>query len=118
MRHQRHKYKLGVDPAHRKSMIRNLASELIDHGRIRTTITRSKALKPYIEKLVTLAKNDTVANRRLAFRRLNNKEAVTNLFANVAPKMKERNGGYTRILKLADTRVGDDAKMSFIEFVD
>ena len=118
MRHQRHKYKLGVSPSHRKSMIKNLASEVIDHGMIKTTHTRCKAVRGYVEKLVTLAKNDTVANRRQAFRKLNNKEAVTKLFTEVAPKFKERNGGYTRIMKLSDTRVGDNSKMAYIAFVD
>ena len=118
MRHNKHKYKLGVDPAHRKSMIKNLASELIDHKKIKTTKTRCKAVKIYVEKLVTLAKNDTVANRRLAYKKLNNKNAVKVLFEEVAPKFKERNGGYTRILRLADGRVGDNASMAYIAFVD
>ena len=118
MRHAKHKYKLGVNPSHRKSMIRNLACEIIDHGKIKTTETRAKALRIYVEKLVTLAKNDTVANRRLAYKKLNNKNAVTKLFTDVGPKFKERNGGYTRIVKLADARVGDASKMGFISFVE
>jgi len=118
MRHNKHKYKLGVDPAHRKSMIKNLASELIDHKKIKTTKTRCKAVKIYVEKLVTLAKVDSVANRRLAYKKLNNKDAVKALFEEVAPKFKERNGGYTRILRLADGRVGDNASMAYIAFVD
>jgi large subunit ribosomal protein L17 len=118
MRHQRHKYKLGVSPSHRKSMIKNLATEVIDHGMIKTTHTRCKAIKGYVEKLVTLAKNDTVANRRLAYKKLNNKAAVTKLFTEVAPKFKERPGGYTRIMKLSDTRVGDNSKIAYIAFVD
>ncbi len=118
MRHNKHKYKLGVDPAHRKSMIKNLSSELIDHGKIKTTHARCKALQKYVERLVTMAKNDSVANRRLAFSRLNNKAAVQKLFADVGPKFKERPGGYTRVLKLADGRAGDGAKMSYIAFVD
>lgn len=118
MRHSKHKYKLGVDPAHRKSMVRNLISELIDHGQIKTTITRCKAIKPFAEKLVTLAKIDSVANRRLAFERLNNKQAVKVLFESVGPKMKDRNGGYTRILRLPEGRVGDNATMAMISFVE
>lgn len=118
MRHQKHKYKLGVDPAHRKSLMRNLSSELIDHGKIKTTITKCKAIKPYVERLITLSKNDTVANRRLAMSRLNNKAAVKALFETVGPKQKDRAGGYTRIIKLADGRVGDNSKMAFIELVD
>lgn len=118
MRHGKHKFKLGVSPSHRKALIKNLAVELIDHGRIRTTLTRSKALKSYVEKLVTLAKEDTVSNRRQAFKKLSNKKAVQTLFTEVAPKMKERKGGYTRVMRFADTRVGDGSKMGLIEFVD
>lgn len=118
MRHQNHKYKLGVNPAHRKSLMRNLSSDLIDHGKIKTTQAKAKALRIYVEKLVTLAKEDTVANRRLAFARLNNKNAVTKLFTDLAPKFKNRPGGYTRIVKLADGRVGDGAKMGYISFVE
>ncbi len=118
MRHAKHKYKLGVEPSHRKSMIRNLAIEVIDHGKIKTTHTRAKAIKPIVEKLVTLAKNDTVHNRRLAYKKLNSKEIVNKLFTEVAPKFKERNGGYTRIVKLADKRLGDASKMGYISFVE
>lgn len=118
MRHGKHKYKLGVDPAHRKSMMRNLACEIIDHGSIKTTQARAKAMRGFVEKLVTLAKNDSVANRRLAYQKLNNKLAVTKLFAEVAPKFKERNGGYTRVIKCAEARLGDASKMSYISFVD
>lgn len=117
MRHNKIKHSIGSDSAHRKSLLRNLAIEIIDHGRIKTTHTKCKAVKPFVEKLITIAKNDTVANRRLAFKKLNNKEAVKILFTDVAPKYKERNGGYTRVLKLADTRVGDGAQMSFIGLV-
>ncbi len=118
MRHNRHKNKLNVTPAHRKSLIRNLCIELIDHGRIKTTHAKSKALKSSVEKLVTIAKEDTVANRRLVFKKINNKPAVTKLFAEIAPKFKTRPGGYTRITKLAEGRVGDCAKMSYISFVE
>jgi large subunit ribosomal protein L17 len=118
MRHGNHKYKLGVKPKHRKAIVKGLAVELITHGKIRTTETKAKAIKPFVEKLVTLAKIDTVANRRLAFTKLNNKEAVSVLFANVAPKFKQRPGGYTRILKLSEGRLGDGAKEAFIAFVE
>ena len=118
MRHQNRKYKIGTCPSHRKSLMRNLAIEVIDHGKIKTTHAKCKAIQPFVEKLITLAKEDNVANRRLAFSKLNNKKAVTQLFTEIAPKFKERNGGYTRILKLADGRVGDNAKMSFIALVD
>lgn len=118
MRHKKHQSKLNVSPSHRKSLIRNLSVELIDHGKIKTTQAKSKALRSYVEKLVTLAKDDTVANRRLAYRKLNNKNAVSQLFTEVAPKFKNRPGGYTRIVKLADGRVGDAARMSYISFVE
>lgn len=118
MRHSKHKYKLGVNPSHRKSLIRNLAIEIIDHGKIKTTQTKAKAVKIYLEKLVTLSKEDSVHNRRLAFSKLNNKEAVAKLFTEVGPKFKERNGGYTRIVKLADQRLGDASKMGYISFVE
>lgn len=118
MRHAKHKYKLGVNPSHRKSIIRNLAIEIIDHGKIKTTHTRAKAVRIYVEKLVTLAKKDSVHNRRLALSKLDNRDAVTKLFNDVAPKFKERNGGYTRIVKLADKRLGDASKMGYISFVE
>ncbi len=118
MRHSRHKFKLGVTPSHRKAMMRNLAIEVIDHGKIKTTHTKAKAIQGYVEKLVTLAKVDTVHTRREAFKKLNNKDAVAKLFTEVAPKFKERNGGYTRITKLADKRLGDASKMGYISFVD
>lgn len=118
MRHQRRKYRIGTTPSHRKSLMRNLAIEVIEHEQIKTTQVKCKAIKPYVEKLITLAKNDTVANRRLAFKKLNNKDAVKRLFEVVGPKFKERAGGYTRILKLADGRVGDNSQMGIIALVD
>lgn len=117
MRHRKHRHKLAVHPAHRKSLIRNLCVSIINSNSIKTTHAKAKAVRPVLEKLVTLAKQDSVANRRLAYSRLNSKKAVKRLFADVAPKFQERNGGYTRILKLADGRVGDNAKMSYIQFV-
>jgi large subunit ribosomal protein L17 len=118
MRHGNHKYKLGVKPQHRKALVQGLASDLISHGKIKTTETKAKAVKPFVEKLVTLAKNDTLANRRLAFTKLGNRDAVNTLFKDVAPKFKQRPGGYTRILKLAEPRLGDGAKEAYIAFVD
>ncbi len=118
MRHSKHKYKLGVNPSHRKSLMRNLAIEVIDHGKIKTTQAKCKATQIFVEKLVTLAKEDTVHNRRLALSKLDNKAAVTKLFTEVGPKFTERKGGYTRIVKLADQRVGDASKMAYISFVD
>lgn len=118
MRHNKHKNKLGVDSAHRKALLRNLSISLIEHGKIKSTNSKCKALRGHIERLVTIARVDTVANRRLISSRINNKEAVQKLFNDVAPKFKGRPGGYTRINKLADGRVGDHAKMSYISFVE
>ncbi len=118
MRHQNYKFKLSVSPSHRKALMKNLCSELIDHGKIQTTITKAKALRPYAEKLVTIAKVDTLANRRLVYSKLNNKDAVKKLFETVAPKFKQRPGGYTRILPMADARLGDAAKTALIAFVE
>ena len=118
MRHGMKKYNVGTTPSHRRSMLRNLAVEILDHGQIKTTHTKCKAVRPMVEKLITLAKEDSVANRRLAFSKLNDRKAVTKLFTDVAPRFKERPGGYTRIMKLADGRIGDNAKMSYIALVD
>lgn len=118
MRHGNHKYKLGVKPQHRKALVQNLSIELITHGKIKTTETKAKAIKPFVEKLVTLAKVDSIANRRLAFTKLNNKDAVKALFETVAPKFKQRPGGYTRLLKIAEPRLGDGAKEAYIAFVE
>ena len=118
MRHSKHQNKLGVNPSHRKSLMRNLAIEIIDHEQIKTTQAKARAVKSFVEKLVTLAKVDSIHNRRVAFSKLNNKEAVGKLFSEIGPKFKERNGGYTRITKLADKRVGDASKMGYISFVE
>jgi len=118
MRHQKRKFRIGTNPAHRKSLLRNLATEVIDHGKIKTTHAKAKAVRSYVEKLVTLAKVDTVSNRRLARTRLATGASVRALFNDVAPKFKERQGGYTRILKLPDGRVGDNAQVSYIALVD
>lgn len=118
MRHRMRKYSIGTTAAHRLSLLRNLAAEVIDHGKIKTTHTKCKAVKVYLEKLITLAKDDNVANRRKAFQKLNNKKAVNTLFTEIGPKFKTRPGGYTRILKMADGRVGDNAPMSYICLVD
>ena len=118
MRHQKHKYKIGTTPAHRKSLMRNLACEVIDHGRVKTTHAKCKAIQPYVEKLVTLAKTDSVANRRQALKKIAQPQLVKKLFEEVAPKYKERNGGYTRVLKTAEGRVGDNSDMSYILLVE
>ncbi|MFZ4712739.1 MAG: 50S ribosomal protein L17 [Bacteriovoracaceae bacterium] len=118
MRHGNYKNHLGLNTTHRKALLRNLAIELIDHGKVKTTASKCKALQPFFEKLVTLAKEDTLANRKLAISKLNSAIAAKGLFDNVAPKFKTRKGGYTRILKIADTRVGDGAPMGMITLVE
>ncbi|WP_456401739.1 50S ribosomal protein L17 [Persephonella sp.] len=103
----------------REALFINLAVALIENGRIETTLPKAKALRPFVEKLVTLAKKETVAARRILNSRLrNNTKAATKLFKEIAPLMKERNGGYTRIYKLDKRRRGDDAQMAIIEFVE
>ncbi len=96
--------------------MRNLASALIEHGRIRTTDTKAKVLRPYVERLITMAKKDTVHARRLVTKKVRGNEAVQKLFGEYAPRFKERAGGYTRIIK-EGRRPGDNAPMSFIEFL-
>jgi large subunit ribosomal protein L17 len=118
MRHGNQKFKFSMTSSHRKAMMKNLASELIDHGKIHTTETKARALRSYVEKLITLAKEDTIANRRVANTKLGNKAAVKSLFENVAPKFKQRPGGYTRILKMADSRLGDGAKTAYLALVE
>ncbi len=118
MRHGNYKRRIGVTTAHRKELVRNLATELIDHGKIKSTHVKCKAAQGFVEKLVTLAKVDSVANRRLAYKKLNDNKAVVTLFANLGPKFKERKGGYTRVVKLSDARHGDAAPMSIIAFVE
>ena len=108
---------LGRKTAHRKSMLSNMACSLIEHKRINTTLTKAKALKVFVEPIITKAKNDTTHNRRLAFSSLRNKYAVTELFGPVAQKVGDRPGGYTRIIRLGN-RLGDNASMAMIELVD
>jgi large subunit ribosomal protein L17 len=117
MRHQKTKKKLSRDSAHRKSLLMNLSKELIEHERIKTTEAKAKAVKPEIEKLITLAKNDTLHARRQALSTLaQDKFAVHKLFVEVAPRYAERPGGYTRILKIGQ-RAGDATEMVFLELV-
>ena len=108
---------LGRKTAHRKSMLANMACSLIEHKRINTTVTKAKALKQFVEPLITKAKHDSTHNRRTAFRYLRSKDAVTDLFREVASKVGDRPGGYTRIIKLGN-RLGDNADMAMIELVD
>ena len=117
MRHRKKVIKLGRKTAHRKAMLANMASSLIEHKRINTTLTKAKALKIFIEPLVTKCKTDDTHNRRICFSKLRNKVAVKTLFDEVAKKIDNRQGGYTRIIKLGN-RMGDNASMAMIEFVD
>lgn len=117
MRHGKKVIHLGRKTAHRKSMLANMACSLIEHKRINTTVTKAKALKQFIEPIITKSKSDTTHNRRLAFSSLRDKTAVTELFREVASKVGDRPGGYTRIIKLGN-RLGDNADMAMIELVD
>lgn len=117
MRHGNKINHLGRKTAHRESMLANMACSLIEHKRINTTLAKAKALKLFIEPLVTKSKEDTTHNRRIAFSRLRNKYAVTELFKEVSVKVGDRPGGYTRIIKLGN-RLGDNAEMALIELVD
>ncbi|WGU71535.1 50S ribosomal protein L17 [Capnocytophaga canimorsus] len=117
MRHGNKINNLGRKTAHRKAMLANMACSLIEHKRINTTLAKAKALKIYVEPLVTKAKEDSTHNRRIAFSRLRNKYAVTELFREVVAKVGDRPGGYTRIIKLGN-RLGDNAEMALIELVD
>lgn len=117
MRHQNKINQLGRTTAHRHALLANLASALIEHKRINTTVAKAKALRGYVEPLITKSKNDTTHSRRMVFRSLQNKEAVSELFREIAPKVAERPGGYTRIIKTG-FRQGDSAEMCVIELVD
>ncbi|MGL5683163.1 MAG: 50S ribosomal protein L17 [Marinifilaceae bacterium] len=117
MRHKKKFNHLGRKSAHRKAMLSNMAASLILHKRISTTVAKAKALKIYVEPLITKSKNDTTHSRRVVFSYLEQKEAVTELFSQVAPKIMNRPGGYTRILRTGN-RLGDNAEMCIIELVD
>ena len=117
MRHGDKINNLGRTAAHRKSMLANMACSLIQHKRINTTLAKAKALKVFVEPLITKSKEDTTHNRRIVFSRLHNKYAVTELFKNISVKVANRPGGYTRIIKLGN-RLGDNAEMAMIELVD
>jgi large subunit ribosomal protein L17 len=117
MRHGKKVAHLGRTNTHRKAMLANMASSLIEHKRINTTVAKAKALKQFVEPLVTRSKEDTTHNRRIVFRALRNKYAVTELFRIVSEKVGNRPGGYTRIIKLGN-RLGDNADMALIELVD
>ena len=117
MRHNKKFNHLSRTASHRKAMLANMAVSLIMHKRITTTLAKAKALKKYVEPLITRSKNDTTTSRRVVFRYLQNKYAVTELFKEISTKVADRPGGYTRIIKLG-FRQGDAAEMCFIELVD
>jgi large subunit ribosomal protein L17 len=117
MRHQKKFNHLGRTSSHRKAMLSNMASSLILHKRIQTTVAKAKALRIYVEPLLTRAKDDSTHSRRVVFSYLQSKEAVTELFREISTKIAERPGGYTRILKTGN-RLGDNADMCIIELVD
>jgi len=125
MRHNKHHASLGVTREHRKAMLSNMGASLIKHGRIETTLTKAKALRPFIEKVITKAKKaaaaaekkDAIHLRRMALKDIRDEGAVTLLFNEKAAQFAKRSGGYTRIYKLAEARLGDAADMAIIEFV-
>ncbi|OGT26944.1 MAG: 50S ribosomal protein L17 [Gammaproteobacteria bacterium RIFCSPLOWO2_02_FULL_42_14] len=117
MHHRKSGRKLSRHTAHRKAMFANMSSSLIKHELIKTTLPKAKELRRHIEPLITLAKKDSVANRRLAYSRLRDLEAVTRLFTTVAPRNVKRPGGYVRVLKCG-FRAGDTAPMAIVEMVD
>ncbi len=117
MRHGKKINHLGRTASHRKAMLSNMANSLIEHKRINTTVAKAKALKLFVEPLITKAKSDTTHNRRIVFSYLRNKNSVTELFREVAAKVGDRPGGYTRIIKTGK-RLGDNAEMCMIELVD
>ena len=117
MRHGKKFNHLGRKAAHRKAMLANMACSLIEHKRIKTTVPKAKALRKYVEPLITKSKNDTTHSRRTVFSYLKQKDAITELFGDIAAKVANREGGYTRILKTGN-RLGDNAEMCIIELVD
>jgi len=117
MRHRNSGRKLNRNSSHRKAMFKNMAASLLEHEMIRTTLPKAKELRGVIEPLITLGKTDTVANRRLAYSRLDDRAAVTKLFSDIGPRSTSRPGGYIRILKCG-LRAGDKAPMAIVELVD
>lgn len=117
MRHRQSGRKLNRTTSHREAMFKNMSASLVRHEMIRTTLPKAKELRRVVEPLITLGKNDTVANRRLAFARVRDREVVTKLFNELGPRYKERPGGYVRILKCG-YRDGDNAPMAIVELVD
>ena len=117
MRHRQSGRQLNRNSSHRKAMFKNMSVSLFDHELIRTTVAKAKELRGKVERLITLAKVDTVANRRLAFSRLRDRDAVTKLFTEIGPRFVNRPGGYTRVLTCG-FRTGDKAPMAYVELVD
>jgi len=117
MRHRHSGRQLNRNSSHRKAMFRNMTTSLVEHEIIKTTLAKAKELRGYAEPLITLAKNDSVANRRLAFDRVRNKATVGKLFSELGPRYTERPGGYMRIIKCGP-RPGDKAPMAYVELVD
>ncbi len=117
MRHRKHRTSLGLVSGHRRALLSNLAGALIIHGRIETTHAKAKAVRPYVEKLISLGKDGSLHARRRALAKLRHRDVVDRLFVSVAPAFADRNGGYTRVIKTG-YRVGDAAPKAIIEFVD
>ena len=117
MRHRRHRSKLNRTSEHRLALLRNLAIALIDKERIETTLAKARQLRSFVERLVTLGREQTMAARRLVFSKLGKKDPVKKVFAVLGPRFAERPGGYTRIVK-SDIRAGDGAQLAFIEFIE
>jgi len=117
MRHRRSGRKLGRDPSHRKALYANLASALIEHGRIKTTVAKAKEVRPIAEQMITLGRRGDIAARRQALKYLRSQEIVHKLFSEVAPRFADRPGGYSRIVRLGP-RLGDAAEMVYLELVD
>ncbi len=117
MRHRKKFNHLGRKKAHREAMLSNMAISLIEHKRIRTTVAKAKALRSFVEPIINRSKEDTTHSRRMVFKRLQNKQAVNELFREISQKVADREGGYTRILKTGN-RLGDNAQMCIIELVD
>ncbi|MEX0673227.1 MAG: 50S ribosomal protein L17 [Gaiellaceae bacterium] len=117
MRHHRTGKKLGRDAAHRKALYANLAGSLIEHGRVKTTVTKAKAVKPFVEQMISLGKRGDLHARRQAISELRSRDVVEKLFEDVAPRFADRPGGYSRIVKIGP-RLGDAAEMAYLELVD
>ncbi len=117
MRHRKHRNQLGVKKEHREALLANLSTALIQHGRIKTTLKKAKALRPFVERVITLAKKGSLHDRRIAISRVRDEDAVHTLFDEKAEQFANRNGGYTRIYKIG-TRRGDAAEMALIELIN